>query len=88
MNRHQSRLWTEHRVAGDEGSAATFVADRVGAIFGFHFEHGTGQNVAEVDPTLDFGLHDVPIHRIAEVWARLKKPRLRHVRCRLDIHYL
>jgi len=83
MNRDQGRLGTKHRMAGNQGSAASFIADGVSAVFGLHLEDRAGQDIPKVDSTLDFGPYDVAIYRIAEVRARFKQLRLWKVRRRL-----
>lgn len=65
---------------GNKGTAAPFIADRIGTIFRFHFQHSPRLNVAQVDSALNLGLDDVTVHAVAQVRARLKKLRLREVR--------
>ena len=80
MDNHERRLGAKHRMTGDKGAAASFIANRIGTIFRFDFQHGPGPNVSQVDAALNLGLDNVTVHAVAEVRARVKKLRLREVR--------
>ena len=54
--------------------AQAFVLNGVRPIFGLDFQHHAGSQVSQVHSALDFGLHDVPVHGIAQMRARAKHP--------------
>src|SRR5207253_3192774 len=76
VDRDWNRLRAEHRVPGNQGLTRSLVEDGVRAIPGGYFENRARPHVAQVNSSLDFGLHDVAVNTIVQVCVRLKQTRI------------
>jgi len=73
VDRDRDGLRTKHRVPRNDGLVPPLIEDGVCVIQRLDAQYRTGLKILEVDAAFHFGLHDIPVHAIAEVGMRLKE---------------